>query len=252
MVRLVVTDFASKEDYESFYSNINELETLSEIFVFENYKKSKAYLPRSEINQNIYSLNLISKRYLSSNNFLVYISDNEFFILFNHKTIYSAKINENFITDDMIKSILIAKHLTMLSSGGQIDKIYYLIDSKYRFAVENILKQNTKNEKDQVIAIELGHINTLVKKIPEMDTNVTFTKKASSLGSLVLVIFLVFNYAFPYIENNYFGDNYSNQYENDLNLEQRLNKRLMSNFDKKAKEYNDLTSCMTKSDGAKK
>ena len=49
----------------------------------------------------------------------------------------------------MIKSILISKHITMLSSGGSLDRFYYVINSKYRAALEVILKQNIKNEQSQ-------------------------------------------------------------------------------------------------------
>jgi len=245
MVRLIVTDYHSKEEYEDFYTSIDELEPLKELFVYYKYRKYKAYLPRSHVHENIYSLNILSRKYLDYDNFLIYIGDSEFYILFNHKTIYSAKINENFITDDMIKSILIAKHLTMLSSGGSIDKIYYIIDSKYKFAIENILKQNTKNENNQVIATELGHVETLVKKVPEMDTLSTFVKKNSVIAAVLFIIYLTVNSVLPFIEKNYLEDNFIEKYEKELQIEQRLNKRLLNRFEKVAKEHKDLTQCIS-------
>lgn len=251
MVRIIVTDYSTKEEYEDFYSDPNELEFLSEVFVYHKYKKNKAYLPKSQINDSIYSLNLLSKKYLDSDNFLVYIGDSEFYILFNHKTIYSAKINENFITDDMIKSILITKHLTMLSSGGSIDEIYYVIDSKYRFAIENILKQNTKNEKHQVIAHELGHIDTLVKNIPEMDTLGTFVKKNSLIAAIILFMIIMINSIFPAIEKNYLVNNYVSKYEKDLKIEQQLSGKLVNRFNIVSKEFKELTQCITPKVGVK-
>ena len=157
MVRLVITDFATKEDNESFYIN-DEFDTTQNIFTYNSFKKYGVNLSRYETNNEIYSLNLLSKKHLDKNQFLLHIAEGEYIILFNHKTVYSAKINSNFITDDMIKSILITKHIAMLSSGGSIDKIYYVINSKYKSAVENILKQNTKNEKNEVVAQPLGEI----------------------------------------------------------------------------------------------
>ena len=44
--------------------------------------------------------------------------------------------------DDMIKSILITKHIAMLSSGGTLQNIYYIINAKYKAALENILQLN--------------------------------------------------------------------------------------------------------------
>ena len=171
--------------------------------------------------------------------------------MFNHKTIYSAKINENFITDDMIKSILITKHLTMLSSGGSIDEIYYVIDSKYRFAIENILKQNTKNEKHQVIAHELGHIDTLVKNIPEMDTLGTFVKKNSLIAAIILFMIIMINSIFPAIEKNYLVNNYVSKYEKDLKIEQQLSGKLVNRFNIVSKEFKELTQCITPKVGVK-
>ena len=121
MVRLVVTDFATKEDNETFYLN-DEFDISQKMFTYDSFKKQSVYLSKYEVTNTIYSLNLLSKEYLNKNQLLVHITDSEYFILFNHKTVYSAKINQNFITDDIIKSILITKHIAMLSSGGSIKK----------------------------------------------------------------------------------------------------------------------------------
>ena len=107
MVRLVRTDFSSRSDSEFFYIN-DEFEVSQSMFTYDSFKKYEVFLPKY-MSDNLYSLNLLSKKYLDDNQFLIHIADNEYIILFNHKTVYSAKINQNFITDDMIKSILINK-----------------------------------------------------------------------------------------------------------------------------------------------
>lgn len=244
MVRLVITDFPSKEDNESFYTGDN-FDDVKDFFCFDEYKKRSVTLPKSETINDLYSLNLLSKKYIPSNTFLVYITNTEFYILFNHETIYSAKMNENFITDDMVKSVLISKHLTMLSSSGEIEKIYYLINSEYRYAIENILKQNIKNEKNEIIAKDLGNVSTLVKKLPELETINSYTKKVSVLISFILFIFWVQTYGFDFIEKNYLINNHIQKYQNDLKVENRFFDKAKKELEKQQKEYDDLVSCIT-------
>lgn len=242
MVRLVRTDFASQEDSEYFY--ISDDDASQTMFTYASFKKYSVHLPKYT-NDEIYSLNVLSKKYLDRNQFLIHISDSEYVILFNHKTVYSAKINMNFITDDMIKSILITKHIAMLSSGGDIENIYYVINSKYKSAVENILKQNTKNEKNHVVAKSLGETWDLVKPLNELDTF------KSHLSKLTYAIFLIGGsiwtvfFGLNILSNKVFQKESLDNLKRELKVEDQLIKRQNIILTNSEKKYKDITECLT-------
>lgn len=243
MVRLAITDFASKEESEYFYVN-EEYETSQNMFTYSAFKKYSAYLPKEDTSK-FYSLNLLSKKYLEKNRFLIHIADEEFVILFNHKTIYSAKINPNFITDDMIKSILITKHITMLSSGGELDRFYYVINSKFRAALEIILKQNIKNEKKQVIAQSLGDIEDLVASLKDLDTPQSHTTKLSILALLLGGSFWLSFFGLSIIKDKYLQIEPLEPLKQELNFEDSFKTRQLKTLSDVQKEYNKLTECIT-------
>ena len=243
MVRLAITDFTSKEESEYFYVN-EEYETSQNMFTYSGFKKYSAYLPK-EGDYKFYSLNLLSKKYLDKDKFLIHIADEEFVILFNHKTIYSAKINPNFITDDMVKSILISKHITMLSSGGELNKFYYVINSKYRAALEIILKQNIKNEQKQVIAQSLGDIEDLIKPLKDLDTPKSHSTKLFILIFLFSGSFWLSAFGFDMIKEKYLKIESLDPLKQELNFEDKFKNRQMKTLNDTQAEYNKLTDCIT-------
>jgi hypothetical protein len=175
----------------------------------------------------------------------VHITDKEYFILFNHKTVYSAKINQNFITDDIIKSILITKHIAMLSSGGSIERYYYVISSKYKSAVENILKQNTKNEKNEEIAQSLGNIEELVKPLNELDNFKThFGKNIYVLIFVVLIAWIMF-FGLDLLTKKYIYTQPLEKLNREIKIEKRLIQRRKIFLKRAEKKYRKLTDCIT-------
>ncbi len=243
MVRLAITDFATKEESDYFYVN-EEYETSLNMFTYSAFKKYSAYLPKEDTSK-FYSLNLLSKKYLDKNQFLIHIADEEFVILFNHKTIYSAKINPNFITDDMIKSILISKHITMLSSGGELTKFYYVINSKFRAALEVILKHNIKNEKKEIIAQSLGNIEDLVLNLKELDTNKSHYTKLSILSILLLGSFWLSIFGLDMIRDKYLLIEPLDPLKQEINFEDSFKSRQEKSLNDAQIEYNKLTDCIT-------
>jgi hypothetical protein len=243
MVRLVRTDFDTKEDSEYFYIS-DELDLSQNMFTYDSFKKYSVYLPKYT-NDEIYSLNILSKRYLDKNQFLIHISDNEYVILFNHKTVYSAKISQNFITDDMIKSILITKHIAMLSSGGAIENIYYVINSKYKSAVENILKQNTKNEKNAVIAKSLGEIWDLVKPLNELDTFKSHSSKVLYSSFLVGGVLWSVFFGLNTFADKIFQKESLDNLKREVKIEDQLIKRQEILLKNSKQEYTTITECLT-------
>ena len=79
MVRLVRTDFDTKEDSEYFYT-ADEFDESQNMFTYSSFKKYSVYLSKYT-NDDIYSLNILSKKYLQRNQFLIHISDSEYVIL---------------------------------------------------------------------------------------------------------------------------------------------------------------------------
>lgn len=249
MVRLVITDFATKEDSEFFYIN-DEFDVSQNMFTYHSFKKYSVYLSKYT-NDEIYSLNLLSKKYLGRNQFLIHIADGEYVILFNHKTVYSAKINQNFITDDMIKSILITKHIAMLSSGGAIENIYYVINSKYKCAIENILKQNTKNEKQEVVAKSLGEMEELVKPLKELDTTKSHITKLVYMSLLLGASFWIIFFGLKTITDKVFYIEPLENLNRELRIETQLAKRQQILLNDNQKKYKDLTDCISKNEVVK-
>ena len=166
-------------------------------------------------------------------------------ILFNHKTVYSAKINQNFITDDMIKSILITKHIAMLSSGGAIENIYYVVNSKYKSAIENILKQNTKNEKNEVVAKSLGEIKDLVKPLNELDT---FNSHSSKMFySIFLVSFILWTMVFglELFTSRLFEQQSLDNLNQEVTIETQMAKRQQILLNNSENKYKELSGCIS-------
>jgi hypothetical protein len=243
MVRLVRTDFDTREDSEYFYI-ADEFDASQNMFTYSSFKKYSVYLSKYT-NDEIYSLNILSKKYLLKNQFLIHISDSDYVILFNHKTVYSAKINQNFITDDMTKSILITKHIAMLSSGGDIENIYYVINSKYKSAIENILKQNTKNEKHNVVAKSLGEIWDLVKPLNELDTLKSHTSKVLYSSFLVGGALWVIFFGLNIFADKIFQRESLDTLKREIKIEDQLIKRQKIMLRDSEKKYTDITKCLT-------
>ena len=243
MVRLVITDFATKEDSEFFYVN-DEFDVSQNMFTYHSFKKYSVYLSKYS-NDEIYSLNLLSKKYLGRNQFLIHIADGEYVILFNHKTVYSAKINQNFITDDMTKSILITKHIAMLSSGGDIENIYYVINSKYKSAVENILKQNTKNDKNHVVAKSLGETWDLVKPLNELDTYKSHISKLSYATVLIAGSVWAMAFGLNMFAEKFFQIESLDNLKREIKVEDQLIKRQNIMLNTSEKKYKEITACIT-------
>ncbi|MGB1226878.1 MAG: hypothetical protein ACPG9K_03225 [Poseidonibacter sp.] len=244
MVRLVITDFQTKDDNESFYLN-DEFDIAQKMFTYDSFKKHSVYLSKYEATNTIYSLNLLSKKHLGKNQLLVHITDSEYFILFNHKTVYSAKINQNFITDDIIKSILITKHIAMLSSGGTIERYYYVISSKYKSAIENILKQNTKNEKHEEIAQSLGNVEELVKPLNELDSFKTHFTKNTFLFLFILAIAWIIFFGLEMLTKKYIYTQPLEKLKREIKIEKRLIQRQKILLKRTDKKYSELTDCIT-------
>ena len=243
MVRLVRTDFDTKEDSEYFYT-ADEFDESQNMFTYSSFKKYSVYLSKYT-NDDIYSLNILSKKYLQKNQFLIHISDSDYVILFNHKTVYSAKINQNFITDDMIKSILITKHIAMLSSGGDIENIYYVINSKYKSAVENILKQNTKNDKNHVVAKSLGESWDLVKPLNELDTYKSHISKLTFATVLIGGSVWAMLFGLNMFAEKVFQIESLDNLKREIKVEEQLIKRQNIMLNTSEKKYKEITACIT-------
>ena len=243
MVRLVRTDFDTKEDSEYFYT-ADEFDESQNMFTYSSFKKYSVYLSKYT-NDDIYSLNILSKKYLQKNQFLIHISDSDYVILFNHKTVYSAKINQNFITDDMTKSILITKHIAMLSSGGDIENIYYVINSKYKSAVENILKQNTKNDKNHVVAKSLGETWDLVKPLNELDTYKSHISKLSYATVLIAGSVWAMLFGLNMFAEKFFQIESLDNLKREIKVEEQLIKRQNIMLNTSEKKYKEITACIT-------
>ena len=243
MVRLVRTDFDTKEDSEYFYT-ADEFDESQNMFTYSSFKKYSVYLSKYT-NDEIYSLNILSKKYLQKNQFLIHISDSDYVILFNHKTVYSAKINQNFITDDMTKSILITKHIAMLSSGGDIENIYYVINSKYKSAVENILKQNTKNDKNHVVAKSLGETWDLVKPLNELDTYKSHISKLSYATVLIAGSVWAMLFGLNMFAEKFFQIESLDNLKREIKVEEQLIKRQNIMLNTSEKKYKEITACIT-------
>lgn len=244
MVRLVITDFSSIEDNQNFYSSYEQNSNLQKFFTIDSFKIQKVLLPKSTIYDEIYSLNLLSKKHLEKDQFLVYISDEDFFILFNHKTIYSSKINENYLVDDLIKSTLLTKHLVMISSSDQINKIHYVINSKFRASTEAILKENTKNLKGEIIAQSLGKVEELIKSQNELDCFKSFTYKNTYVASLFIFLFWFISSGLNLMTKEIFYKQSLDNVKSGLKVQNILLKKNKAKLNEKLKIYDDLTSCL--------
>ena len=72
MVRLVITDCTSREQNEAFYLT-DEFAATQNMFTYSSFKKYSVCLSRYETNDEIYSLNLLSKKHFQVFVFYTYL-----------------------------------------------------------------------------------------------------------------------------------------------------------------------------------
>ncbi len=251
MVRLVITDFSTQEENEFFYP-ADEYEAQKYFLTYHRFKKYGLFLSKSYEDDDVYSLSLLSKHYLKSGEFLVYISDYEFVILFNHKRVYSSKINPNFIIDDIIKSVLIAKHIIMLTNTtGNMSKLYCVANTKYRYAVENIVTRNITKDSPNISAEILGRAEELVKPLNELTTMNNLVLKNIAALAVVGVLWWVAFFAYDMLILKFVNKHSTKAQEIELRVQKRLIQKEKIAYKKLEKEYNTMLSCISK-DGNKK
>jgi hypothetical protein len=244
MVRLVATDFKTKESSEAFYLN-EKFDSSQKIFTYSFFKQYSVYMSRYQVNYTIYSLNLLSKKYLDNNEFLVYITDEEFLVLFNHKTIYASKINLHYITDDIIKSILITKHLVaVLNIDDTQKKLNYLIDSRYKYAIENIVRENIKIN-DTVIAQDIGDIEELTLPMNELLNTKTHYSRLAFVAGLFISVFWIMGYGLDMVSNKIFFNTSLDELRNEVDFESRALIRQQKILDTHLSQYNEMTKCIS-------
>lgn len=244
MVRLVATDFKTKESSEAFYLN-EKFDSSQKIFTYNFFKQYSVYMSRYLGNYKIYSLNLLSKKYLNDNEFLIYITDEEFLVLFNHKTIYTAKINLHYITDDIIKSILITKHLVaVLNIDDTTKKLNYLIDSRYKYAIENIVRENIKID-DKAVAQNLGDIEELTLPMNELLNIKTHYSRLAFVAGLFVVVFWVMGYGLDMVSNKIFFNTSLDDLRSEVDFENRSLIRQQKILDTHLSQYNEITKCIS-------
>ncbi|MCK9337131.1 MAG: hypothetical protein M0P43_04775 [Arcobacteraceae bacterium] len=244
MVRLVATDFKTKAASEAFYLN-DRTDVSQKLFSYHYFKQYWVYMSHYRDNRKIYSLNFLSKKYLQKNEFLLYITDEEYVILFNHKTIYASKININFITDDIIKSILLTRHFAMLLNISSSEKrLSYIVDSRYKLAIENILKENTKIE-DRVIAYSMGDIDDLTSTMNELINTKTHFSRLSFVVIFTIGILWSMFYGLEIFSNKVFFNTSLDDLRTEVDFENRAVMRQQTILDKNTLQYNELTKCLT-------
>lgn len=147
----------------------------------------------------------------------------------------------------MIKSILITRHIAMLSSGGEIENIYYVINSKYKSAIENILKQNTKNEKNNVVAKSLGEIKDLIKPLNELDTSKSHFSKMFYVFTLIFGGLWLMIYGLNYVADKVFFKESLDGLKQELKIETQLSKRQEILLNNAQKAYKEVADCISNS-----
>ena len=145
----------------------------------------------------------------------------------------------------MTKSILITKHIAMLSSGGDIENIYYVINSKYKSAVENILKQNTKNDKNHVVAKSLGETWDLVKPLNELDTYKSHISKLSYATVLIAGSVWAMLFGLNMFAEKFFQIESLDNLKREIKVEEQLIKRQNIMLNTSEKKYKEITACIT-------
>ncbi|MEJ5167763.1 MAG: hypothetical protein WHU93_01225 [Arcobacteraceae bacterium] len=244
MVRLVATDFKTKEASEAFYVG-KQFDESQKIFTYSFFKQYSLHISKYQGNYKIYSLNLLSKKYLNNNEFLIYITDEDFLVLFNHKTIYTAKINLHYITDDIIKSILIAKHLVaVLNTDDNQKKLNYLIDSRYKYAVENIVRENIKIN-DMIIAQNLGDIEELTMPMNELLDMKTHYSRLAFVSVLLIGVFWVIGFGLDMVSNKILFNTSLDDLRSEVDFENRALIRQQKILDSHLSQYNETTKCLS-------
>ncbi|WP_419764065.1 MAG: hypothetical protein ACNI28_09750 [Arcobacter sp.] len=244
MVRLVNTDFKTKEESESFYLN-DTFDVSTKFFTYSFFQQYSVYISKYLGNNKLYSLNLLSKKYLASNEILVYVTDEEFIVLFNHKTIYTSKINVHYIIDDMIKCVLITKHiLTLLSIDWEETRLLYLVDSNYKYAIENILKENIKIN-NHIIAKRLGDINQLTKPMNELLDAKKHYLRLTFVASFLVVLIWIMGFGLEMFSQKVFFNTSLDDLRNEVKFQVRTIKREKNLLDKHLLEYKDLNKCIS-------
>ena len=203
MIRLANTTSFTQQYEKKLAVDIVDLSNV-EIFSYHDYQIHSTIVPAAALVDDLYSINILSKIYLADNNFLIYMNNNEYIIVFNHETIYMQELSNEFIFNDIIKLSLITKNLLNLLSIGKQQTTYFIIDSQYKELHENILYRNIFKNNSHGSFKNLGSISELVKKIPELETRSKYNGKLILLLVLIMIsLYFTFGGLSKIISNYY-------------------------------------------------
>ncbi|MEA3354358.1 MAG: hypothetical protein U9Q33_11135 [Campylobacterota bacterium] len=243
MVRLINTEcFYDRKD---LYCSVDiDLTNSQEVYGYDNFNKISIMLPKDELNgDQFYSLNSLSQKRLEENQFLIYINNKEFCVLYDHKTIYYSKIA--YTINDLIKSFLITKHLLMLLSIGSADKVYCVIDSPYKKLYKELIVQNMKSTEDIKI-VDLGDIDEIVRSLPQLNTKKNHIIKYLSVSLLVLFSTYFVFFGLKDITNKFYPINDLTNLTVKLKKENRLLKKNETLLKSVEEEYKYIKECISK------
>lgn len=245
MVRLVSTDFVSLEQNKEFYA-IDEYSSLQKMFTYERFKIHEVYLEKTIKNESIYSLNLLSNKHLKFNEFLVYISQSEYYILFNHKTSYCAKISNDFFMDDIIKAILITKHISKLASPDENKTINLLLNTQNNTLLKKLFEENIKKSEQAIHISNLENINTLIKELNPLITSNNFVFRSVYFLSVSFFVFWFLGSGINILETNLITKHSLKSINKSLYIEQQSIKRNTKTLLSYQNEYKNISMCLNK------
>ncbi len=247
MVRLVRTDFSSLTQNKDFYSK-DEYSSMQKMFTYENFKAHEVFLKKEDTKEDIYSLNILSKKYLPYEEFLVYISTDEFYIVFNHKTTYYSKINNDFFMDDIMKAILITKHISKLSNEDEAKNIHLLLNTNNNTLLKKLFQENTKNLKQRIFVSSLEDVTSLVKGLNPLITNNSFILRNVYILSMGLFVLWFLSTGMTTIDNRFIKKHSLKTIKKAINIETLRIKRTKKSYLVLEKEYKKITKCLDPKD----
>ena len=231
MVRLINIDF--EVNLDNPYVSSNKF--------LVNGHFADIYFYGSGVNDSFYSLNALSEHYLDEKEFLIYIDDYQFSLLFNHKTLYCIPLDKKYFKNDLIKAILLRLHIISILGMGRDIIVHYCINTSRD--IESILHDNIKLNNKDIELKNLGVCEELVKPIESLDTKVKLLSKYSLIVVMLIVCVVYIIQGVPYIHKSFFSNEQLNIIQKKISLENRLkstNQRTIDTLDNDIKKIDTI------------
>jgi len=211
MVRLINTDWHQKSQ---------EKDSITKSFLVDGSFKDVSFYGK-KVQNRYFSLNDISKKNLDAKEFLIYVDDFQFSLLFDHKTLYCIPLEWNYFKKDLQKAIVLRMHIISILGMGQNLLIKYIINT--RKDIEHELHHAMQLPNREIQLQSLGNIKDIIASSQPIDTKSILFSKYTTI-SIILTLAILFSIqGLPLIKERFFSSTKVLELQKNIQVEKQIN-----------------------------